>query len=199
MSVSVPIFLPIWAMQFRGVVPCSVSCPGVKPWHVKCAGSINTYFSWIILSYMGMIVSMSWRLTQEWTVHCCERSLESSPWDASIRAEVQPERGARWYDSAGSGKATTEFLQQPTWSRRAVVNPQIVGVLLCVEVRKHHLDRVATWHCDTPVTVLVVGVILRVGRAPESTRVLPTDGRWATCRQSICASARRITNRSNHT
>ena len=72
-------------------------------------------------------------------------------------------------------------------------------MLLCVEVRKHHLDRVAIWHCDAPVTVLVVGVILRVLWARKSTRVLPTDGRWATCAQSICASVRGGTNRPNYT
>ena len=72
-------------------------------------------------------------------------------------------------------------------------------MLLGVEVRKHHLNRVATWHCDMPVTVLVVWVILRVLWARKSTRVLPTDGRWATCGQSICASVRGGTNRPNYT
>ena len=89
--------------------------------------------------------------------------------------------------------------QQRTWSRRPVINPQIVAALLCVEVRNHHLDIVAIWHCDAPVTVLVVGVILRVLWARKSTRVLPTDGRWATCAQSICASVRGGTNRPNYT
>ena len=66
-------------------------------------------------------------------------------------------------------------------------------------MRKHHLNRVAIWHCEAPVTVLVVWVILRVLWARKSTRVLPTDGRWATCAQSICASVRGGTNRPNYT
>ena len=96
----------------------------------------------------------------------------------------------------GGRQVTTEFHQQGTRGRRAVVNNQIVVVLLCVEVGTHHLDRVAIWHCDAPATVLVVGVIVRVVRAPKSTRVLATDGSWTTCGQCICASARGITNRS---
>ena len=69
----------------------------------------------------------------------------------------------------------------------------MVAALLCIEVRKHHLNRVAIWHCDAPVTVLVVGVILRVLWARKSTRVLATDGRWATCGhwEHLCFSTRR--------
>ena len=132
-------------------------------------------------------------------VHCCENRLESSLWIPCIRAKVEPERGARRYDSAGCIQVTTEFHQQGTWGRRAVVNPQIVVAPLCVEVRKHHLNRVAIWHCEAPVTVVVVSVILRVLWARKSTRLLPTDGRWATCGQSICASVRGGTNRPNYT
>ena len=66
------------------------------------------------------------------------------------------------------------------------MNPQIIAALLGVEVRKHHLDRGAISHCDAPVTVFVIGVIVRVEGAPKLTRVLLTDGRWATCRESTC-------------
>ena len=41
--------------------------------------------------------------------------------------------------------------------------------------------------------------MLRVLWARKSTRVLPTDGRWATCGQSICALVRGGTNRPNYT
>ena len=177
---------------------CNVGCalfhvcvPGVEPLEWACSSKLG--FPGIYCRHWDDYRDHNhvWRLTREWTVHCCESSLEPSHWNVSIRHEVEPDRGARRYDSAGGRQVTTEMHQQGNWGRRAVVNPQIIAARLCVEVRKHHLDRVATWHCEATAAVLVVGVIFRVVRARKSTRVLPTDGMWTNCGQSTFASVPR--------